>query len=245
VARIGWPSDKPVAPTVSARLTRCVARCVAEMKNPPWPIELKWPIVVDEIVNTILVKSIPPPRGFSELDIDVTNAISEEMDRRVEILSKFLGTEVPKSSDEWLELLDAVCRHWSIPAFRLEQSKPRGPGATKIWTDQKHCELFADVMRLSKGALSDLGACKFIARKPRQFGPRYLPRKGIKSEAWAKTLHRQFLTAKKKIQSDQFFRTVHFSINTKRPALDYGPEFVNLAIKRYAYTRISSEPNSA
>jgi hypothetical protein len=210
------------------------------MKNPPWPTELKWPIIVDDIVNDI-VKSWPSPQGFGALDIQLTNAISEEKDRRVEIISECLGTEVPKNSDEWLELLDAVCRHWSIPAFQIEQTKPRGPGATKIWTDRKHCELFADVMRLHKGALSELGACKFIAQKPEQFGQRYLPRKRTKSEAWAKTLHRQFLTAKKKIQSDQLFRTVHFP----RAPREYGPEFVNRAIKQYACTRNSSQPKSA
>jgi hypothetical protein len=213
------------------------------MKNPPWPTELKWPIIVDDIVNDI-VKSWPSRQGFGALDIELTNAISEEKDRRVEIISESLGTEVPKNSDEWLELLDAVCQHWRIPAFQIEQTKPRGPGATKIWTDRKHCELFADVMRLRKGTLSELGACKFIAQKPEQFGQRYLQRKRTKSEAWAKTLHRQFLTAKKKIQSDQRFRTVHFS-RSLRPALEYGPEFVNRAIKQYACTRNSSQPKSA
>jgi hypothetical protein len=201
------------------------------MKNPPWPTELKWPIIVDDIANDI-VKSWLSPQGFKALDIEVTNAISEEIYRRVEVISEFFGTDVPKTTDDWLELLEAICRHWSIPAFRIEQSKPRGPGATLIWTDQKHCELFADVMRLSKGALSEYGACKSIAQKPQKFGQRYLPRKkDIKPEAWGNTLHRQFLAAKKKIMTDQLFRTVHF----KRPGLEYGPELVNRAIKLYAY----------
>jgi hypothetical protein len=211
------------------------------MKNPPWPTELKRPIIVDDIVKNI-VKGWPSPRGFSELDIEVMNALSEERYRQVEVISEFLGTEVPETADDWLELLEAICRHWSIPALRIEQTKPRGPGATMIWTDQKHCELFADVMRLSKGALSEHGACKSIAQKPQKFGQRYLPRKkDTDPVAWANTLHRQFIAAKKKIMTDQLFRTVRF----KHPALEYGPELVNRAIRLYAYKRNSLTPNFA
>jgi len=215
------------------------------MRNSLWPIELKSPIIVDEIVNSILETSTPS--SMSDLDIDVVNAISEEKGRRAEIICKFLGMELPNSFDDWLELLDAVCRHWSIPAFRIEQTKPRGPGATQIWTDQKHCELFADVMLLRRRIRSEFAACKFIAQNSKQFGRRYLPRTGTKSGAWAKTLHRQFLNAKKKIKSDQLFRTIHFSLNrsSQSPALEYGPEFVDQAIKRYAYARNSLKPNSA
>jgi hypothetical protein len=223
---------------------RC--KVLAEMKNPPWPIVLKWPIIVDEIVDEV-VKGITPPMSMSDLHIEVMNAISEEKGRRVEIISEFLGTKVPNDYDEWFELLEAVCRHWNIPAFRTEQAKPRGPGASQIWTDQKHCELFADVMRLKKRTRSELGACKFIAQNPKQFGPRYLLRKGSEADAFAKTLHRQFLNAKRKIKSDQLFRAVHFSIDhsAQRPALQYGPEFVDRAINLYAYKRHQLQPNSA
>jgi hypothetical protein len=211
------------------------------MKTPPWPIELKRPFIIDEFL-----KSLPPPRRLKDLDIDIMNALSEERYQQLEVISKFFGKEVPNSFDDWLELLDAVCRHWDIPAFRIEQTKPRGPGAGKIWTDQKHCELFADVMRLRKRIRSELGACKFIAQNHKQFGQRYPLRKGTKSEAWAKTLHRQFLDAKKKIKNNHLFRTAHFSsFGSHRPALEYGPELIDRAVKQYAYARNSLKPKSA
>ena len=213
------------------------------MKNPPWPTQLKRPIIVDEIL-----KSIPPQKRFKYLDTELSIAILGEQSRQVEIMCEFLGMRRPNSYDyEWLELLVAVCQHWKIPAFRVEQTKPRGPGAKMIWTDRKHCELFADVQRLAKGAPSELGACKFIAQNPKQFGRRYLLREGATTEAWAKTLHRRFLAAKSKIKSDHIFRNVNFSIifGSHRPALQYGPKFVNQAIKQYAYTHNSLKPNSA
>jgi hypothetical protein len=203
-------------------------------KNPRWPSELKRPIIVDEIL-----KSIPPQQRFKHLDTELTIAIVAEQSRQVEIISEFLRTPLPNPFDyDWLELIVALCRHWNIPAFRLEQIRPRGPGATKIWTDRKLCELFADVQRLAQGARSELGACKFIAQNPQKFGQRYLRREGATPEAWAKTLHRQFIAAKSKIKRDHIFRNVNFSLvfGRHRPALKYGPKFVNQAIRQYGYT---------
>jgi hypothetical protein len=182
------------------------------------------------------------------MQIELTNAIMDEQSRQVDTICAFLHVRSPDNFDpDWLELLAAVCQHWKIPAFRLEQTKRRGPGATKIWTDRKHCELFADVMRVAKGASSEHGACKIIAQNPERFGGRYPRPDDTKCEAWAKTLHRQFLTAKNKIKSDHIFRNVNFShvFGSHRPALEYGPEFVDRAIEQYAYARNSLNPNSA
>jgi hypothetical protein len=71
-----------------------------------------------------------------------------EIRRRAELMLGFLGLDWPKTDAQWLNFVMKLCQHWDIPAFQVTQAPSRGPGAGKKWTDQKNCELFADVNEL-------------------------------------------------------------------------------------------------
>jgi hypothetical protein len=205
-----------------------------KLKNPPWPLELRTPIVVEEIK-----KGIPPQQRMKHLQTEITIAIYSERERRLETIADFLNRPYPTNDEEWLRLLIALCRFWEIPAFDIAMVKPRGPGATRIWTDQKHCQLFADVQSVVAKGLSETAACRFIASNSKQFGFRYNLPKRATVDGWKKTLNRQYVTAKNKITSNQTFRTLYFSDDTGTD-VPYGPEFIARAIKQYAYARESS-----
>ena len=219
-----------------------------QLKSRVWPVELKQPIIIEQIQsNDPNLKKVISPEDSERA---LFEAVSVERGRRVIIISEFLGQELPASDAEWLLLIVAICEHWNIPAFQMKMKKPRGPGATKFWTDEKHCQLFADVQYLAKGKLSEHGACKFIAAKPEKFGRRYLRPDRTRREAWNKTIHRQFIAAKRKIKSDRTFRAVHFTYGFvfgfgPEHGPEYGPAFIDDAIKRYAYAQNSSQVNSA
>ena len=147
-----------------------------------------------------------------------------------------------------MSLVIDLCNHWEIPAFQILQSKPRGPGASRIWTDRRLCELFADVQSLVRdSAMSEHAACKHIAAHPGKFGRRYSPPKKTQPGDWGKTLHRQFLRAKGMAKHDFPFRMIYFGEGKGllRPTPEYGPEFMRIAIERYAIARNSTPAKSA
>jgi hypothetical protein len=200
-------------------------------KSPPWPLELRTPIVVEDIK-----KGIPPQQRIKYLDLEISIAISEERQRRLELIAEFLDRPAPTNDKEWLRLLIAICRFWEIPAFEIAMVKPLGPGATRIWTDLKHCELFADVQSVVANGLSETAACRFIASNSKRFGGRYNPPKNSTAEGWKKTLNRQYATAKHKITNNHTFRSLYFSDDTGAD-VHYGAEFIARAIPQFAYAR--------
>jgi hypothetical protein len=141
----------------------------------------------------------------------------------------------------WIDVIPRTTRNGCdcLSPFQIAMVRPRGPGATKIWIEQKHCELFADVQSVVANGLSETAACKFIASNSKQYGLRYSLPKHASVEKWRKTLNRQYVTAKRKIINDHTFRRLFFSDDTGTD-VQYGPEFIARAIIQYAYARKSS-----
>jgi hypothetical protein len=214
-----------------------------QLKKRPWPVELGRPIFLED-----LQKTIRRDQGGKNFDIDLLNAVQEEQITRAEKIcnfmsqyddSGFLDSKLPATEGQWIYLVAVLCVYLDVPAFQVEMSRPLGPGATKFWTDRKLCQLFADVINLAKGNRSENGACRFIAAHPKKFGDRYLRKKGNPLEA--KTLHRQFLTVKSKLKNQPAFRILML----RKKSTEYGPAFIEEAIKQFAFTRNSSGPNFA
>jgi hypothetical protein len=213
------------------------------IKWQPWPVQLRGPIIIED-----LQKTIRPDQRAKDFDVDLINAVQEEQFTRAEMICNFisqcdetgfLDSKLPATESQWIYLVAVLCEYLDVPAFQVEQARRRGPGPTKFWTDRKLCQLFADVMNLAKDNLSENGACRFIAANPKKFGGRYLQKEHKTLEA--KTLHRQFLAVKSKIKNEPAFRVLMLG----KKSTEYGPTFIEEAIKRYAYTRNSSQPNSA
>jgi len=143
-----------------------------------------------------------------------------ECSRRIQLLFGFFGVS-PSLKGSWEYLIVRLCNYWDIPGFQLPNAQ--GRGAPRRWTDTKNCELFADVMAKTQ-KMSDHAACVYISKNTAKYGQRYL---SIKD----KTLHRQFLRAKKRIRTDPIFRLQYFG-GGLRPT-DYGPKLIQEAIERY------------
>jgi hypothetical protein len=204
----------------------------------PWPVELRQPIIVKEVA-----KRVSADLGEDERVEKLVGILFDERLKRVEIIYGFFGSRIPQTDADWMRLLVAVCEHWKIPAFDIEFERRRGRGATRIWTDLKHCELFADVQKLASGALSEHGACKYIAANPTKFGQRYQRPATKNKDAWSRTIHRQYASAKQKIKNETTFRAIHFSYSIGLFGLggglvpDFGPTFIEQAIERYGFKR--------
>lgn len=191
-------------------------------------------------------ENYPPRSNGKNIDIDLLNAVQEEQITRAEKIcnfmsqcddSGFLDSKLPATEGQWIYLVAVLCEYLDVPAFQVEMSRRRGPGAIKFWTDTKLCQLFADVMNLAN--LSENGACRFIAANPKKFGDRYLRKERNPLEA--KTLHRQFLAVKSKMKNQPDFRILML----RKKSTEYGAAFVEEAIKKFAFTRNSSGPNFA
>lgn len=203
-----------------------------------WPEDLKRPIYLNEIL----------PGGLMELGNSLddyqkrfNDAFSTVLAHRLRVLSGFLGFPAPPNSEsDWLGLIIALADHCDLPLFKGVAQRPPGPGAKKKWTDQKLCELFADVRSLvANSELTEHGACKFIATHPARFDRRYTRPNKTQPGDWSRTLHRQFLRAKAKAQSEFAFKLIFLG---KGPGLlralpEYGPELFEIAIERYAVAR--------
>jgi hypothetical protein len=206
----------------------------------PWPVTLKHSISLKD-----LQKALRRDQSAKEFDIDLLEAVRKEQILRIEKLCNFLsqydhtyllGSRLPTTEDEWCQLVIVLCEFLNVPAFQVQMTKPRGPGASKLWTDNKLCQLFADVQSLTKSsALSENGACKFIAANPQKFGNRYRPSKPSTPLARAKTLHRQFTAIKLILKTKRTFRI--WMLRGIGREFEYGPAFVDEAIKRYAFAR--------
>ena len=169
-----------------------------------WPADLKKPL------------NLQRSRG----DDDFVTEYVIECHRRIRLLFDFFGLHAKHGG--WEHLIVLLCNYWDIPGFKLSGLRR---GAPKRWTDTKNCELFADVMALVlKSHISAHGACGYIFKHSAKYGGRY---SNIKS----KTLYRQFLRAKKLIESDGIFRLVHFGGGLA--PTEYGPEFIKVAIKKH------------
>jgi hypothetical protein len=125
-----------------------------------------------------------------------------ECARRIRVMQDFFGVNKPdkESSSEWLII--TLCNYWEIPAFQVVDTPARGPGRSTFWTDEKNCQLFADVMALNWP--SENASCAYIAKNPRKYRRRY-------GDLKARTLHRQFLRAKDQITHNPVFRLMFFS----------------------------------
>ena len=205
-------------------------------RSPAWPDGLRTPIVMQELWRA--ATALTSPAQDSEQAF--RDEFAKEVFARMDVLAQFFGyPELPESNEDWRSLLWRLCEHWNIPAFQIVESRPRGPGAGKVWTDEKQCQLFADVQSLvARSQLSENAACKYIAKNPTRFEGRYRRPKQSNQDAWAKTLHRQFLASKKRAKEDFGFRMVYFGkgLGLLRPIPEW-PELIGVAIERYAVAR--------
>jgi hypothetical protein len=209
--------------------------------SPAWSGELESPIVLEDLSVWRAFGPIAP--GDSN-ETQLAKALSEEVIRRQDLIFRHLGLRGPPQTEEgWRVLVWEVCDRANVPWFKFVPKKRRR-GAPRIWTDLKHCQLFADVQTLAMTwgvvnlGLSENSACKFIAQRSSKFGGRYVkPRRGSE-KAWAATIHRQFTTAKRKVLSDVAFRLTYFAEGdgiTRR--VPDGNRLIRLAIERYAFGR--------
>jgi hypothetical protein len=206
-----------------------------------WPAELRAPISLGDLQQKISRQQTPEDHY-----IEMNDAVQEERYRRIEVLTTFLsqfhfhefGPVVsrgfPSDEYDWANLVSAICQYWDIPAFRFTNLDGLRPGPKKKWTDRKLCELFADVQTLVGPRLSENGACAYIARNTKLFGPRYRRPDRSSEAGWKRTLHRQYLNAKSRLKNDPVFRAKHFSRGTSAAPSKYGPRLVAEAIQRYA-----------
>jgi hypothetical protein len=208
---------------------------MTKARKPEWPTELSNPIVIRAASRaTLPFGSLVPGRD------DLADQHRAEMQRRVDLIAKHLRIKPPTNWDpEWLRFTAAICEHWQIPGFRPPMKKV----SRAKWNDQKLCELFADVCSIKTrySSFGDSRACKYIAEHPGDYGNRYLiGQKATKDQisAWAKTLYRQFLNFKQKIENPTF-RHNHFGNSTGAGMLnqytpEVGPDLHRIAIDRYA-----------
>jgi hypothetical protein len=202
-----------------------------------WPTELRKHISAKELAQRGAPLGLLFERAESECDsnIRVAKNLAAEVRRRTEIILRFLDVDWPRNDDQWLLFLMRLCEHWEIPAFEITTTTPKGPGRSKKWTDKQNCELFADVNALvERRGMSENSACEYIARNPKMFNSRYnvAPKRQRQAKDAGRTLHRQYERVKAQIQNDPLFRVRHFS----RPfeSIEYGPELVKEAVRRYA-----------
>ena len=151
-----------------------------------------------------------------------------ECNCRIRLLFDFFGVD-PKLPGSWEYLIVRLCNHWDIPGF--QSSNAQGRGAPRRWTDIKNCELFADVMALTS-RMSEHAACVHICKSVAKYSERY-------SAFEPRTIHRQFLRAKKQIKTDPIFRLQYFGGGLG--PTDYGPELIKVALNRYGL-RNKSKP---
>lgn len=208
------------------------------MKRRAWPAELTKPVILEELLETAKKAGGLEGGNFNE---EIFRRIyADELFRRMDILARHFGHRaLPDDQQKWVSFLWALCDHCKIPGFRIAETAPRGPGASRIWTNEKHCELFADVQWLvANSQLTEHGACGHLAKNPLKFGGRYRRPKNKGEDGWAKTLHRQFTTAKKKAREDFTFRMVYFGegLGLLRPIPEW-PRLIQVAIERYAVAR--------
>jgi hypothetical protein len=218
-----------------------------------WPPELRKKIIEQELAQREAPLGLLSEKKESEVEARqrLTRNYLDEIRRRTELILAFFKIGWPESDAQWLSLLMKVCDHWEIPAYRIEPVASRGRGASKSWTDQRNCELFADVNALVARGMSEYSACQHIAKNPQLFKNRYKvkPKPGRKAKNDGSTLHRQYERVKKQIQTDALFRLRQFCppmpIGAVPVALgllsapDYGPDLITEAIRRYGVTQES------
>ncbi len=203
-----------------------------------WPDDLKSPIVIKaSAASKAIFGSFAPAQHFKD---ELDEQMRRERQKRVGIIAKFLGCKNPAVwSDDWADLVGEICKHWQIPAFQQPMKKE----SRAKWNDQKLCELFADVcwVRERYSSFGDSRACKYIAEHRADYGSRYyIGQKPDKTQisAWAKTLYRQFLNLKQKLENAKF-RHTHFGTSQgpgllNQHAPEDGPDLRRIAIERYA-----------
>jgi hypothetical protein len=208
---------------------------VRKRKAPEWPPGLRKSISAEELARH------GAPLGFWAESRESKREIHDRLIRnyvteirsRAELMLSFFHVDWPKNEIQWLIFLMKLCEHWKIPAFEITTTPLKGRGRYKKWTDQKNCELFADVNALVARGMTENAACQYIARNPRIFKSRYdvAPKRERQARDAGKTLHRQYERVKAQIQSDFLYRVRHFG----RPfeSIEYGPELIREAIRRY------------
>jgi hypothetical protein len=201
-----------------------------------WPAELRKPITMKELRSRHF--------GLEFTVKDIQQRYVAECVRRVDIMRNFF--QISKSLAEAkanVLLVVRLCRYWKISGFEIAEEPRRGPGAPRIWTPQKQCEVFADVVSLVKRSqVTEHRACQILAERQR-YKERY-------KDMLAKTIHREFLRAKKTISGDPWFRATYFRQHAFRGLLlddipTFGPELIEMAIQRYAIAQKSKPNNSA
>ena len=155
-----------------------------------WPSTLLQPILMDWIEAQVDKLEPDALKSRTELSCQV---LDEEMMRRVALMARLFGLQWPLAERDWIRLVWHLFVYWDIPGLGWADRADRGPGATKKWDALKNRQLLADVMSLKSRGLSDNAACRHIALNPEKFLNRYSKNH--------KTLHRQFLRAKKEFGS--------------------------------------------
>lgn len=157
------------------------------------PPKLRSPIRIDRLIAAAR-KNRQTGSGLQQPG----EILRAELKERVLLLAGYLGIGKPESEDDWRKFVIAICSRWEVPGFRLAET---GRGAKAKWSPWKNIRLLYDVHSLVRkheltknNMLSELAACKIIAKNPKKYGDQY-----PKNEA---TLYRQFQRAKQ--ETDHF-----------------------------------------
>jgi hypothetical protein len=215
-----------------------VVAVVVMAKARDWPAELRKPITMKQLRNAGSGLSKIPRANEFTVD-EIKQRYIAECVRRVAVMRNFF--KVSNSELGNVLLVSRLCRHWGIPGFDIVEEPKRGAGAPTIWTPQKRCEVFADVMSLVKPPhISENRACQILAERR---NARY---KGMSD----KTIHREFLRARKTIIGDPWFRATYFRQNAFRGLLfeeipTFGPGLIEMAIRKYSIAQELKQYNSA
>jgi hypothetical protein len=161
-----------------------------------WPPDLKGPFPMQQLKDD--ADQLAMQAGRSDVYTRYLRELwEEETKRRVALIAQFFGRQWPQKEIEWLALIFQICKSCEAPGFK-EQG--RAAGAPEKWDFTKNRCLYADVMFVvAKTRRSELAAIKHIAENPTNFLNRY-----AEYAKKPKTLHRQFLRAKKEVEQMGF-----------------------------------------
>jgi hypothetical protein len=157
-------------------------------KKRKWPSELKGPFPMQKLEHQAMEEAGEASNAEELYKIIIRELWEAETKQRVARIAQFFNEPWPQREDEWLELIFLICAGFEAPGFQSGR-----PGAPKKWGGWQNARLFADVMSYAtRTGHSELAAVKDIVKRPDKYLNRYS--KYIKKP---KTLHRQFLRAKK------------------------------------------------
>ena len=160
-------------------------------KKRAWPSTLKPLSMMEQI--WLEAARLDPDEEAGWWSTLAPEVLGKEIKERVALLSQHFGMQYPDNEDAWLALLFELAKRAGVPGFRFAT---RGPGASQKWTEQLNRELLAEVEKLTKKGMTDHAACVHIARNAAKYQNKYTQK--------SKTLHRQFLRAKRAFEIERF-----------------------------------------